>query len=252
MSPEPAKNGKNLEDHSPAEEGKVKSNRYLGSKYKFKPIIILVFIIVVALIWGIRQSEILDFETFFVLVNQHPIATPIIFVFIYAVLVVSLVPTLPVNLAAGIIWGGFWGGVFATLGSSLGAIAAFLFARTALGRPFARRYDNRLLNWVSQQLDINAWKVVAFVRLNPGIPTGPINFIFGLTTIPFSIYALSTLLFLFPPSLAVALIGAEAGNILLEGKSLELLRILSMILVGILILLVGYWSGRSLLKKDQT
>ena len=121
-----------------------------------------------------------------------------------------------------------------------------------MGKPFAHKYDNRIMNWVIRQIDQNAWKVVAFVRLNPAFPSGPVNFIFGLTSINFATYSYATFLFLFPPSLGVALIGAEAGNILLQGESLELFRILSMTLVGMLILLVGYWSGRSLLKKSQT
>lgn len=210
----------------------------------------LVYFAVIVLAWGIRQTGGLDLEDFFSLVDEYPISGPIIFVIAYALLVALLIPTLPVNLAAGVLWGGMWGGILATLGSALGAVLAFLLARTSLGKPFARKYDSRLLNWIIHQIDQNAWKVVAFVRLNPAFPSGPVNFIFGLTSINFATYSYATLLFLFPPSLGVALIGAEAGHILLQGKSLELLRILSMTLVGILILLVGYWSGRLLLKKD--
>jgi len=220
--------------------------------FPIKPKMFLVYIAIIALAWGIRQAGGLDLEDFFGLINEYPIFAPVLFVIAYALLVALLIPTLPVNLAAGVLWGGVWGGVLATLGSALGAVLAFLLARTSLGKPFAHQYDNRLLNWIIRQIDENAWKVVAFVRLNPAFPSGPVNFIFGLTSINFATYSFATLVFLFPPSLAVALIGAEAGNILLEGKSLELLRILSMILVGILILLVGYWSGRWLLKKDQT
>ncbi len=223
-----------------------------STQFCIKPKMFLVYIAVIALAWGIRQAGGLDLERFFSLIDEYPVTAPIIFVIAYALLVALLIPTLPVNLAAGVLWGGIFGGVLATLGSALGAVAAFLLARTSLGKPFAHQYDNRLLNWIIRQIDENAWKVVAFVRLNPAFPSGPVNFIFGLTSINFATYSYATFIFLFPPSLAVALIGAEAGNIILEGKSLELLRILSMTLVGILILLAGYWSGRSLLKKDQT
>ena len=220
--------------------------------FRIKPKMFLVYIAVIALAWGMRQTGGLDLESFFRLIEQYPVFAPVLFVIAYAILVALLIPTLPVNLAAGVFWGGLWGGILATLGSALGAVLAFLLARTSLGKPFARKYDNRLLKWIIRQIDENAWKVVAFVRLNPAFPSGPVNFIFGLTSINFATYSYATLVFLFPPSLGVALIGAEAGNIFLQGKSLELIRILSMILVGILILLVGYWSGRSLLKKDGT
>ena len=211
----------------------------------------LVYIAVIALAWGIRQAGGLELESFFKLIDEYPVFAPVLFVTAYALMVALLIPTLPVNLAAGVLWGGLWGGVLATIGSALGAVLAFHLARTSLGKLFARKYDNRLMNWIICQIDENAWKVVAFVRLNPAFPSGPVNFIFGLTSINFATYSYATLLFLFPPSLGVALIGAEAGNIILQGESLELFRILSMTLVGILILLVGYWSGRALMKKNK-
>lgn len=236
------------EDTISSQTEKIDSRR----DFRIKPKMFLVYIAIIALAWGIRQAGGLELERFFQLIDEHPISSPILFVIVYALLVALLIPTLPVNLAAGVLWGGIWGGILATLGSALGAVLAFLLARTSLGKPFARKYDNRILQWMIHQIDENAWKVVAFVRLNPAFPSGPVNFIFGLTSINFATYFYSTLLFLFPPSLAVALIGAEAGNIFLQGKSLELLQILSMTLIGILILLVGYWSGKSLLKKDRT
>ena len=219
--------------------------------FRVKPKMFMVYLAVIALAWGVRQAGGLDLEKFFGMIDEYPVFAPVLFVIAYALLVALLIPTLPVNLAAGVLWGGIWGGILATLGSALGAVLAFVLARSSLGKPFAHKYDNRLLNWIIRQIDDNAWKVVAFVRLNPAFPSGPVNFIFGLTSINFATYSYSTLLFLFPPSLGVALIGAEAGNILLQGESLELFRILSMTLVGILILLAGYWSGRSLLKKKQ-
>jgi uncharacterized membrane protein YdjX (TVP38/TMEM64 family) len=236
-----------LESTISSRTNEVKSDK----DFRIKPKMFLVYFAVIALAWGIRQAGGLDLGDYFSLVEEYPVIAPVLFVIIYALLVAMLIPTLPVNLAAGVLWGGIWGGILATLGSALGAVLAFLLARTSLGKPFAQKYDNRLMNWIIQQIDQNAWKVVAFVRLNPAFPSGPVNFIFGLTSINIATYSYATLLFLFPPSIGVALIGAEAGNILLQGKSLELLRILSMTLVGVLILLVGYWSGRSLLKKNQ-
>ena len=223
-----------------------------STQFRVKPKMFLVYFAVIALAWGVRQAGGLDLEKFFSLVDEYPVFAPVLFVIAYALLVALLIPTLPVNLAAGVLWGGLWGGILATLGSALGAVLAFLLARTSLGKPLGHKYDNRLMNWIIRQIDENAWKVVAFVRLNPAFPSGPVNFIFGLTSINFATYSYATLLFLFPPSLGVALIGAEAGNIILQGESLELFQILSMTLVGILILLVGYWSGRSLLKKGRT
>ena len=113
--------------------------------FRIKPKIFLVYLLVIALAWGIRQAGELDLEGFFNLVEDYPVSGPIIFIMVYALLVALLIPTLPVNLAAGVVWGGMWGGVWATLGSALGAVLAFRLARTSMGKPFARKYDNRLL-----------------------------------------------------------------------------------------------------------
>ncbi|MGP0630183.1 TVP38/TMEM64 family protein [Nitrospina sp. 32_T5] len=194
----------------------------------------------------------MDLNYFFSQIDEYPLLGPIIFVLCYAILVTLLIPTLPVNLAAGVLWGGFFGGVLATFGSAIGAILAFLLARNSLGKPLTRKLNNHLFDWILRQMDESPWKVVAFVRLNPAFPSGPVNFIFGLTSINFKTYSYATLFFLFPPSLGVALIGAEAGKIILDQNSLNLLKVLSMILSGILILLIGYWAGKSLLKKKNT
>ena len=144
------------------------------------------------------------------------------------------------------------GGILATIGGALGAIIAFHFARTSLGQPLAKRFDNRLLNWMTDQLENNPWKVVAFVRLNPAFPSGPVNFLFGLTSVPFLLYAYSSTIFLFPPAIAVALIGEQAGEIILSGESLRMFKVLTITLFGILILLTGYWSGKALLNTNNS
>jgi uncharacterized membrane protein YdjX (TVP38/TMEM64 family) len=60
---------------------------------------------------------------------------------------------------------------------------------------------------------------VAFLRLNPVVPKGPINYFLGLTSVRLLPYAAATLAFLTPPSLLVAWIGKEAGSIPLAGSS---------------------------------
>lgn len=219
--------------------------------FRIRPKMFLVYIAVIALAWGIRQTGGLDLEFFFSLIDEYPVTAPIIFVIAYAVLVALLIPTLPVNLAAGVLWGGIWGGILATIGGALGAIIAFLFARTSLGQPLAKRYDNRLLKWMTDQLENNAWKVIAFVRLNPAFPSGPVNFLFGLTSVPFLLYSYSSAIFLLPPAIGVALIGEQAGEIILTGESIKLFEILTLTLFGIIIILIGYWSGKALLNTKS-
>jgi len=199
----------------------------------------------------LREQGILVPEILSTLIEDHPVSAPIIFVAGYAFSVAFILPTLPVNLAAGILFGGWWGGVMATLGSSLGATAAFLLARSALGQPLAQRFDNRLLNWIEQQIEGYPWRVIAFVRLNPAFPSGPVNFLFGLTPISFKTYVWASLVFLFPPSLAVSLLGAELGHTIISGETARLLNLGTVFLAAASILLVGYLAGKALLRKER-
>lgn len=79
-----------------------------GKDFRIKPTMFLVYIAIIALAWGIRQTGGLELEGFFELIDEYPIFAPILFVIAYALLVALLIPTLPVNLAAGMLWGGIW------------------------------------------------------------------------------------------------------------------------------------------------
>jgi uncharacterized membrane protein YdjX (TVP38/TMEM64 family) len=123
----------------------------------------------------------------------------------------------PVLSSAGVLWGVLAGGALSALGASAGALLAFLTARYLAGQPLARHFDNVPLAWIQKEILGKGWKFVAFLRLNPVVPTGPINYLLGLTSVRLLPYAAATLAFLTPPSLLVAWIGKEAGSIPLGG-----------------------------------
>ncbi len=60
---------------------------------------------------------------------------------------------------------------------------------------------------MQQEFDRNGWKFVAFARINPIIPTGPLNYLLGLTSLSNRGFLWATFVFLLPPSIAVAYIG---------------------------------------------
>jgi uncharacterized membrane protein YdjX (TVP38/TMEM64 family) len=104
------------------------------------------------------------------------------------------------------------GSALAFSGSFLGAVLAFVVSRASFGQPLGKRVDLRLLSWLQTQFDRHGWKVVAFVRLNPIFP-GPVNFLFGLTSIRFSTYVAATGLFLLPPTIVFATVGHSLGTL---------------------------------------
>ena len=176
-------------------------------------------VLVVAVVLYFRLRGPIDMGALQGLTVRYPALSIAAFLLTYAVSVVALIPTLPLNLMAGFVWGVLPGGALSALGASVGALLAFLTARYLIGQPLAARFDNVPLAWIQKEILGKGWKFVAFLRLNPVVPTGPINYLLGLTSVRFLPYAAATLAFLTPPSLLVAWIGKEAGSIPLAGTS---------------------------------
>jgi uncharacterized membrane protein YdjX (TVP38/TMEM64 family) len=185
--------------------------RYLGPKQ----LAIVALVLAVVLYFRLRGP--IDIAALQSLAGRYPVLSIAAFLATYAISVVALIPTLPLNLMAGLLWGVLAGGALSALGASVGALLAFLTARYLLGQPLARHFDNVPLTWIQDEILGKGWKFVAFLRLNPIVPTGPINYLLGLTSVRFVPYAVATVAFLTPPSLLVAWIGKEAGSIPLAG-----------------------------------
>lgn len=208
--------------------------RYLGPK---RVLVGGLYASLIGLAWYLREHGELDLERLVAFISAYPLTAPGLFIAAYALLVLLMIPTLPLNLAAGILWGPLWGGLLATAGSGLGAIGAFVISRTILGQLLAHRLDNRMVTWLQDELETKGWRVVAFTRINPVFPSSPLNFLFGLTSIRLSTYTWSTVAFLFPPTLAFAVIGHEAGKFVLKGETADLIRTI-LIVSGVIVLLV--------------
>lgn len=199
---------------------------YLGPKRILLCVLLFVF---VGLSWYLRQQGYLNPKVIFAFIGNYPLMAPFIFIACYALALLLMIPTLPLNLGAGMLWGPFWGSLIAMAGSGLGVICAFTIARSTIGQPFATRFDNRAITWLQNELEIKGWKVVAFTRINPIFPSGPLNFIFGLTSISFATYIWSSIVFLIPLTVAFAIIGHEVSNFVIEGEVGDLVKTLLII-----------------------
>lgn len=217
--------------------------RYIGPK---RAILTAVFLILLVIMWYLRQQGLLTPGAIFGYIHQHPVLAPLIFVAFYAFSSIFLVPTLPLNIGAGVFWGPIWGTFLALIGSGSGAVAAFLITRTAFGQPLARRFDNRILVWLQQELQDKSWQVVAFTRVNPIFPSGPLNYLFGLTSISTRTYIWSTLVFSYPLTQAFAMIGYSSGEIFLQGNTQKLLQLIMLISLALTMLLATRMVTRRL------
>lgn len=156
--------------------------------------------------------------------RAHPIVAPAAFIFIYALMVVLLVPTLPLNLGAGIIWGTAFGSLLTVIGFSIGAMMAFLIARHLHIRKIAQRFGGGAWVWLESVVKEAGWKAVAFTRINPVFPSGPVNYFFGLTTISLKTYYIATVVFVIPPTILFSAIGESMGSLVINGETAGLMR----------------------------
>lgn len=187
--------------------------RFIGPK-------LFLFAIAVAFICWLQMAGLLNIDNVLRYRDSHPAAAALIFIGVYALSVVISFPTLPLNVAAGALWGPILGGIIAVVGMTLGATVAFASARSVFGQPLAQHFDSHAVSWLQKEFDVQGWRFIAFLRLNPVFPAGPLNYVLGLTSIGIVTFVWSTVVFLLPPGIAVAFIGHSMGA-LLDQRTLQ-------------------------------
>ncbi len=223
--------------------------RFIGPKR-----IVVLFVLLLGVIWvwdqynnGNLSPEIIRHYRI-----HHPILAVFLFVLVYAVSVIFTLPTLPLNLAAGFFWGGVLGGIYTAVGVTIGGWISFLVARFLIGQPLAKKFDNNLLNFIQNEFKINGWKFLAFIRINPIIPTGPLNYLLGLTSITNRLFVWTTFVFLIPPSIAMAYIGETLQTFSLHQSAVkEAIRVFLGISGAVTALFAIRFMSRLLKKKAE-
>ncbi len=193
----------------------------LALALRLNPRTVLLGLLVVALVGlglALRQRGFFSAEALLSLLAAHPVAAPFLFVLIYAVAPSLFLPSIPLTLAAGFLWGPVWGVVFAITGATAGAAVAFFLARTLLGDAVRRRFRPAQWEGLETQVKRHGWKAVAFTRLIPVFPFNVLNYLFGLTPIPFAHYLWSTFVFMLPACIAFVAFGSTLGELLLRGN----------------------------------
>jgi uncharacterized membrane protein YdjX (TVP38/TMEM64 family) len=131
------------------------------------------------------------------------------FIGIYAVATIAMAPGSILTAAAGGLFGSFWGIIYTMIGAMIGACSAFLiaryFARETVSSKLAGSEKFRRLDALTEK---NGAVIVAIVRLVPIFPFNLVNYMFGLTKVPFAVYALYSLLIL--PGTALYVVGTDA------------------------------------------
>lgn len=131
---------------------------------------------------------------------------PIGFVLIYALATVAMVPGSIFDLTGGALFGPYLGSLLNLAGGGIGAALAFLVARY-IARDWVEARAGPRTKGIMQSVEADGWKFVAFVRLVPIFPYNVVNYLLGLTRIPFHQYFLATLVFMAPATIVYTWIG---------------------------------------------
>jgi uncharacterized membrane protein YdjX (TVP38/TMEM64 family) len=141
-------------------------------------------------------------------------AGPLLFIAAYVLACVTFFPGVVLTLGAGILWGVLKGTLIVLTGATLGASVAFLVSRKLARGWILRRFANLpRLAAIDAATEKEGWKIVALIRLSPVFPFIAMNFIFGLTRIPFWQYAAATAIGLIPITMMFVYLGVLLGDV---------------------------------------
>jgi uncharacterized membrane protein YdjX (TVP38/TMEM64 family) len=131
---------------------------------------------------------------------------PICFVLLYGIATVAMVPGSIFDLAGGALFGPYVGSLIDLAGGTLGAALSFLVARY-VAQEWVQVRSGPRMQAVMRSVDADGWQFVAFVRLVPIFPYSVMNYLLGLTRIPFHHYLIATLVFMAPSTVVYTYAG---------------------------------------------
>jgi uncharacterized membrane protein YdjX (TVP38/TMEM64 family)/Fe-S oxidoreductase len=206
----------------PVSSGKKWFNRFLlASGQKFNPKKILgglLVILLIVLTTYLRGKGYISTDAVLNFIQQYKVAAPLLFILFYSVAPSLFIPSLPLTLGAGFLWGPFWGVIFSITGATSGASVAFLISRYLMADTIKRRFGYDKWKWLREKVERHGWKAVAFARLLPVLPFPVLNYMFGVTPIPFVHYLWASFVFMLPACIAYVAFGSSMGELILKGN----------------------------------
>ena len=92
---------------------------------------------------------------------------------------------------------------------------------------------------------------VAAIRLNPMIPTGVVNYLFGMSSLNVKTYILASAVFFLPGGFAFALAGTEFGALIGSSGQQEFLFPIVVFLLATSMLITGFIISKFINKKNR-
>jgi len=139
---------------------------------------------------------------------------PVAFGGIYVVATVLMLPGAIITLAAGALFGPLIGTVTVSVASVTGAACAFLIARYVARARVERMLEAQpKFGAIDRAIGQQGWRIVGMLRLSPAIPFNLSNYLYGLTSIRFWPYVLTSWIAMAPATFMYVYLGylAAAG-----------------------------------------
>jgi uncharacterized membrane protein YdjX (TVP38/TMEM64 family) len=176
---------------------------------------------------------------------------PAVFVAGYVLAVVAFVPALPLTILGGLVFGPGWGTVHVSIASTAGACLSFLIARYA-ARATVERWMTPYpaLGRIDRAVARHGFRIVMITRLVPIFPFNLQNYAYGLTSIGFGAYAITSWLCMLPATVAFTVAAGAVVTGTWDARRMLLLLGLAGVLLVALSLLPRWLRGRSAALDD--
>ncbi len=147
------------------------------------------------------------------LLRRWGVLAPLVFIGIQALqVVVAPIPGDVTGLLGGFAFGQWLGFVYSTIGLTIGSLAAFWLGRR-LGAPFVRRVTGPEV-WQRLDFVVEAEGAILcfIIFLVPGLPKDTLCYLFGVSPLPFWVFALVSTLGRMPGTWVLSAGGAKAAT----------------------------------------
>jgi uncharacterized membrane protein YdjX (TVP38/TMEM64 family) len=134
--------------------------------------------------------------------------------FVYVAAVLLFVPGILLTLGAGFLFGELRGIILVSVASTIAAALAFSIARY-LARPRVERWAKSRPEFqaIDRAIGEKGWKIVALLRLSPLVPFSLSNYLYGLTSVRFGPYVLTSWLAMLPATVVYVSLGAAGRQV---------------------------------------
>jgi uncharacterized membrane protein YdjX (TVP38/TMEM64 family)/rhodanese-related sulfurtransferase len=171
------------------------------------PRLAIAIVLAVTASWLALHRDQLDLLALQARARELGLFTPVTHVVLFAMGTILFVPGSLFGLAGGALFGPVLGTLLNLLAASLGATIAFLIARYLAEDRVRQVLDRGRLERLLAEVEAEAWRSVAFVRLVPIFPFNLLNYALGLTRIPLGSYVLASVISMLPGTFAYTWLG---------------------------------------------